>query len=135
MHTSSLIINFSLSNTFWHVEFQVHSVLLDIICLSNSNTSAVLGENLFKKLIIPRNAWNFFYVFQRPSVVVLWTFLGMVSYDVLLLDPLQPLFKWFWQGICYTSYGCVVMFSVWFNLEWNVSSIQAIPINKSVNSL
>ena len=42
------IIDFSLSNNFWYIAFKVHSVLTDVYCLSNTHTSAVLGENLLK---------------------------------------------------------------------------------------
>ena len=43
-HASSLMIDFALLNSFWYVAFQVHSVLTDVSCLSDSQISAVLGE-------------------------------------------------------------------------------------------
>ena len=46
----------ALSNIFWHVAFQVHSVLADISFLSDAHTPDVLGQNLPKELIIKRNA-------------------------------------------------------------------------------
>ena len=42
------MIDFVLLNSFWYVTFQAHSVLTDASCLSDSQTSAVLGDNLLK---------------------------------------------------------------------------------------
>ena len=42
------MIDFALSNISWYVAFQVHPVLGDVSFLSDLQTSAVLGENLFK---------------------------------------------------------------------------------------
>ena len=41
------MIDFAISNSYWYVTFQGHSVLNDVNCLSDSQTSAVLEENLF----------------------------------------------------------------------------------------
>ena len=45
---SSFVIDFALSNSFWHVAFQVHYVLTAVNCLSDSQTSVVLRENFLK---------------------------------------------------------------------------------------
>ena len=45
MHAISFKIAFALSNIFWYVTFQAHSVLAGISFLSDSHKSAVLGEN------------------------------------------------------------------------------------------
>ena len=43
-----VIIDFALSNSFWYVTFQGYSVLSEVSYLSDSQMSAVLGENLLK---------------------------------------------------------------------------------------
>ena len=47
-HISSFVIDFALLNIFWYVVFLVHSVLADVNFLSDSQMSAVLGDNLLK---------------------------------------------------------------------------------------
>ena len=42
------MMDFALSNNFWYVAFQVHSVLTDVSCLSALHTPAVLGQNLLR---------------------------------------------------------------------------------------
>ena len=42
------MIDFALLNSHWYVKFQVNPVLTDVSCLSDSQMSAVPGENLLK---------------------------------------------------------------------------------------
>ena len=62
------------------VTFQVISVLTDVICLSTSNRSVVLGENLLKKLIISKNAWSSFLFLGGISGIAL-SFYGSVLHN------------------------------------------------------
>ena len=48
IHVSSFMTDIALFNSFWYIAFQVHSGLTDISFLSDSQMSAVLGENLLK---------------------------------------------------------------------------------------
>ena len=71
MYVSAFMMNFALLNNFWYVAFQVHPVLTDVSCHSASHMSAVLGENLLRSFIIPRNACSSFLFFEEVSVSLL----------------------------------------------------------------
>ena len=66
MYESPLIIAYASSNILV-CGIHVHSALADVSFLGDSHTSAVLGENLPKYVIIPRNACSSFFV-----LVVAW---------------------------------------------------------------
>ena len=56
---------FCLLNIFWYVALQVHTVLFEISFLRDSQTPAILGENLPKQLLFKKNTWELLFCLGR----------------------------------------------------------------------
>ena len=76
MHTSTLISDFVFANSCWYDAFQVHVILLDVSFQSGSHTSAVPGENLPRKLMMPKKACSSFLFFGAGMSVTALIFCG-----------------------------------------------------------
>ena len=65
------MFDFALLNSFLFVAFNIHYDLTDITFLSDSQMYTVLGENLLKEIINPRNALSSFLVWGNISMSTL----------------------------------------------------------------